>query len=126
MIDLGGDPRAVEAVIPWLTAKGEYARGEQKRATAERLLYESVSPDHVSLLITLLSNEHPFVRASAAQALGKLKHPDAIAPLTALLTDETDVYEDIRPGGPTPYVREFVAKALSKIDKSNTDDAKSL
>jgi HEAT repeat protein len=90
------------------------------------LLYESVSPDHVSLLINLLSNEHPFVRASAAQALGKLEHPDATAPLTALLTDESDVYEDIRPAGPGPYVREFVAKALSKIDKPNTDDAKSL
>jgi hypothetical protein len=124
MIDLGGDPRAVEAVIPWLSAMGEYARGEQKRATAERLLYESVRLEHFSLLITLLGDEHPFVRASAAQALGKLNHPDAIAPLTALLTDASDVYEDIHPGG--PYVHDFVAKALSKIDKPNRDDAKSL
>jgi hypothetical protein len=124
MIELGGDPRAVEAVIPWLTAKGEYARGEQKRATAERLLYESVRLEHFSLLIMLLGNEHPFVRASAAQALGKLNHPDAIAPLTALLTDRSDVYEDVHPGG--LYVREFVAKALSKIDKPDRDDAKYL
>jgi HEAT repeat protein len=67
-----------------------------------------------------LSDEHPYVRASAAQAQGKLNHPDALAPLTTLLTDTSDVNGDIHPGG--PYVREFVAKALSKMDKSSTSD----
>lgn len=122
---LGGDPRAVEAVIPWLRVKSEYARGERTRWAAERLLYESVHLEHVSLLITLLSDEHPFVRASAAQALGKLNRPDTIEPLTALLTDKSGVDDDIFPMG-GPYVNEYVEKALSKMDKPGKDDPASV
>lgn len=118
---LGGDPRAVEAIVPWLRVKNEYARGERTRWAAERLLYESVRPEHVSFLISLLSDEHPYVRASAAQALGKLNHPDALAPLKALLTDKSAVDGDIWPGE-GPFVNGYVEKALSKMDKPSKDD----
>lgn len=104
----------MEPLIPLLRSKQEYARDEKTRWIAERLFYESARPEHVSLLIALLSDEHPFVRAAAAQALGKVRAPEALAPLQALRTDESPVHEDLPRGGGPP-VREFVELALSKL-----------
>ena len=103
-------------MVPLLRSKQEYAREERTRWTAERLFYESVQQEHVPLLVSLLSDEHPFVRAAAAQSLGKLRATETLNALRQLCADDADVDGDLPPsasGGQT--VRQFAEMAISKI-----------
>jgi hypothetical protein len=122
LVTFGGDPQAVESVVPLLRSKQAYAREERTRWTAERLLHESVQHEHVPLLVSLLSDEHPFVRAAAAQSLGKLRAPETLQALQALCADDADINGDLSPsvsGGPT--VRQIAEMAISKLLTQTAD-----
>ena len=118
LLSLDGDARAVEPLIPLLRSRQEYARDEKTRWTAEALLYKSVQPEHVPILIQLLADDHPFVRASAAQALGKLCPPESLAPLQALRNDHANVNADF-PLASGPLVSEYVEQTLSKFGQQH-------
>ena len=75
------------------------------RAQAAKILGESAQTGEVPRLLPLLNDPEPRVRFFAAQALGKLRRPEAVGPLTDFL--RAGVAGD-------PYLRHVGALALSQ------------
>ena len=72
-------------------------------------------------LIELLRNEkHPTVLASAAKALGTLKHPDSIEPLCLLLSHEEGAVRQAAAEGLSPWGVDHVERILGLIEVNLT------
>lgn len=91
------------------------------RAVAARALGNHGSPEHVKLIVPLLSSEDARVRFEAARALQRLHSNEAIAPLGKLLVGTPDPARparDGKPGGvftePDKDVRAAAAEALGQ------------
>ncbi|MBI5695208.1 MAG: HEAT repeat domain-containing protein [Nitrospirae bacterium] len=83
-----GQIKSEEAVGPLLAA---LARGETEvRRAAVGALWNIRSVASLGGLVRALTDPDPEVRQAAAGALGELESPDALFPLTGLLSEESD------------------------------------
>ncbi|MBC7892011.1 MAG: HEAT repeat domain-containing protein, partial [Sphingobacteriaceae bacterium] len=78
-------------------------------AQAANVLGDAALPEAAPLLILLLNNANPRVRFFSAQALGQLRHQDAVSPLLAMLKANHD--DDV-------YLRHAAVLALSRIGQA--------
>jgi HEAT repeat protein len=108
-LGLIGDPRAVRPLIDAFRVES----GDTEDITAWQDAAEALArirEPAVGLLIAALADENSMVRASSADALGRLGDPQAVAPLIMTLGDGE------------PHVRLRAAEALGKLGNEEARD----